>query len=439
MIKAILDELNLENGSNFKKGVLTKHKDNMLLQRVLKMALDKVQHTYGVTMKNVQYTPEKGSGNTLEQALDFLENELCTRNITGNNAIEALKFNLEFLSKDDANVIERIIGRDLKIRLGRTEINKVFKDLITKPPYMRCDIGTEANVSKLNFKEGVYSQLKADGTYRSAIREVDSTTFMSRPGIEEEFPVLKAEFDSLNLDGEYAFLGELTVEGIADRSEGNGRINSLTPPHESIYMDVWDMIPLEEYRTKNGKSNYEDRFNKLKETIKDCKHIRIIEHKVVYSMKEAFEHFQEITERGLEGTVIKSRKMKWKDGTSKEQLKVKLVIELDMRITGFTPGTGKNENYFGAMTFENDEGTIKGRVGVSSMTEKERDEIDANREQYIGQVMEVHCNDITKARGNDYHALSHPRFFEMRGKEKETDTLDRALEQKQMAMERYSK
>jgi len=135
MIYEILEELNLENGSNYKKAVLEKYKDNELLKRVLKMANDKVSFTYGVTMKNIDYVPgsaiaEDESYTSLESALDELETSFCTRLVTGNNALTDLTTMLEELDFDDAYVIERILDRDLKIRLGRTEINKVFKNLI---------------------------------------------------------------------------------------------------------------------------------------------------------------------------------------------------------------------------------------------------------------------------------------------------------------------
>jgi len=72
----IIDELNAENGSNYKLAVLKKHADNELFKRVLKMAYDKVAFTYGVTMKNVD-TYEPTDIQPLEYALDILENKLC--------------------------------------------------------------------------------------------------------------------------------------------------------------------------------------------------------------------------------------------------------------------------------------------------------------------------------------------------------------------------
>lgn len=433
----ILDEMNIENGSNYKKEVVKKHIDNKLFQRVVSMAYDRVKYTYGVTMKNVHAGSSENT-QSLEWGLDQLI-PLTKREITGNAAIAHVETILEEMSENDREIIIKVLGRDLKVNFGRTLFNKFldkeFK--IVKPPYSRCDIGTKKNVQKnIDFNQIVYSQVKMDGTYRSAQLE-DDIIIMSRSGQEDSFPLIEAELNELKkVLPDVALTGEMTLEGEQQRSKGNGLINSDNPPHEDIVYTVWDAIPLEEYNQKNGTSLYVDRLSKLKAALAsfNFKHVKLIEYKVIKSMREAYEHFQEITKAGGEGTVIKAHDMLWKDGTSKQQLKVKLEIAIDVIITGFTPGNGKNEAYFGAITFENHEGTIKGKVGVSSMTEKMRNEIHAHRDEYIGKIMEVHCNDITIARGSETHSLSHPRFAAIRDKN-ETDSLERALELKEMAME----
>ena len=455
MIKEILDELNLENGSNYKKAVLETHKDNELLKRVCKMALDKVTYTYGVTMKNIPAISNYEGLTSLETALDVLETQFVTRNTTGNAAILMLEQLLFSLNEDDAYVIERILDRDLKIRLGRSEINKVIKGLIVKPPYTRCEIGTTANILKNmpvdkdgNFKNKVYSDVKMDGTFRRAVVDGTDVEITSRPGNASSFPLIESQIQTLNIDG-YVLVGEMTLKGEQDRSKGNGLINSDDVPHDKVLFTVWDMIPIQEYamtkdeikKAEKAKtlSLLEDRRDMLEKLLVNnpLDNVELIEYRIVKNMPEAYEHFQEVTLRGDEGTVIKAHDMTHKDGNSKKQLKVKLVIELDMRITGFNAGNkgSKNEAYFSGINFENDEGTIKGSVGVTSLTEKDRDWFHENREFVTGQVMSMICNDITQASGNDFKALSHPRYDKLRGKEKETDTLERALEQKQMAME----
>lgn len=82
--------------------------------------------------------------------------------------------------------------------------------------------------------------------------------------------------------------------------------------------------------------------------------------------------------------------------------------------------------------FETDDGQIKG--ATSGFSDEQLEKINSDRDSYIGKIITVSCNDITKGRDNDYYALSHPRFEEVRNDKTETDTLERALEIKQMAM-----
>jgi len=132
-IYQILQELNKENGSNYKIKVLQKYNNNELLKRVLRMTYDTVAYTYGITMKNIEYTPEAQLEDDLdlEFALYHLESDFATREVTGNDALHKMKSILEHIPAKDAKIIELILGRDLKINLGKTQINKVFKDLIT--------------------------------------------------------------------------------------------------------------------------------------------------------------------------------------------------------------------------------------------------------------------------------------------------------------------
>lgn len=448
MIKAILDEMNQENGSNFKISVVKKHLNNKLFQRVISMTLDKVRYTFGVSMKNVSAGSSENTKD-LSWGLDNLL-PLVKREITGNAAINQLEIILESMSENDREIIEKIIGRDLKVRLGKNHFNKLLDKeyQITRPPYQRCDIGTEANVKKnINFKNRVFSEVKMDGTYRAATIDTDNITVMSRSGQEDQFPIIEKELQSLEIDG-YTFLGEMTLEDEQDRAKGNGIINSITEREEKqnqIIFTVWDMVPASEYSmtkeqikvaTKAGTlSKYGDRLDKLETLLKDkgLRNVRVIEYIEVNSMKEAYEHFQVITKRGDEGTVIKTEEMVWKDGTSKQQLKCKLIFEIDARIVGFIEGKKGTvrEKTFGSLMYETDDGLIKG--SVSGLTDKILEDFNSRREELIGQVIEIEANDLTKSRDSETYALSHPRFITLRDKDT-TDTLERAKQSLESSM-----
>ena len=441
-IYSIIQELNIENGSNYKIKILQKHKDNELLKRVLRMTYDSVAYNYGVgktTLAKLNYSNKFGEELSLEQTLDILENEFCSRDVTGNAAIERLEDVFSKLNDYTKEVVTKIIERDLKINIGKTQINKVFKDLITKPTYMRCDTYSVKTAKNISFPAVV--QVKADGTYREFNVSNGIVTARSRSGEEYDYPVI---FKQMEIFPNGIYTGELTVQGIHERSKGNGLINSDNPPHDDIVLELWDFISHAEYnkaRLKDKKNpctrTYQNRFEELVGIIEynQTKNVKLIPYVQVASLKEALKQTSEWMNQGFEGAILKDWSGVFKDGTSKHQLKLKLEISVEMRCTGFQEGTRgtKREGKVGSIIFSNDEGTIQGRC--SGFTDDELDYFTAHQSELIGKIMEVQFNDLTKAEGNDYYALSHPRFIEWRNDKNETDTLEKAFQLREMAME----
>ncbi len=432
-IQDIIKDLNKENGSNYKLGVLKDNSDNPLLEKVLQMTYDRVRFVFGITLLNITYTPESTRNNQydLEYALNDLRDNFCTRKYTGTKAQDELRMMLSSLSKGDAVVLEGVINRDLRINTGRTMINKVFKNLITKPPYMRCNLYNEKTQKKITFP--AFVQIKCDGSYCTCTVESNNVTFNSRSGEEKDLPHLKEQFKNFK-DGVY--IGELLVKGILNRSLANGVLNS-DDPKDDVYIQLWDFVSLEEYsrgKDKKNKTWYKERLKDLSDNITISDTVQLVETFMVQDIQEALKYTSRWMNQGLEGSILKDKNNIFVDHTSPTQLKLKLEIDLEVRITGFTEGKKgtKREETFGALTFENDEKTIKGQT--SGFTDKMLDELNTNRKEYIGKIITVTFNDITKSRDNDFYALSHPRFKEIRTDKNETDTLERALESKQMAM-----
>ena len=430
-IPKIIESLNWENGSNFKMDQLKLFKDNQLLQKVLKMTYDKVAYTYGITMKNIEFPqPKYMDFIDLEEQLDNLE-LLANRTYTGNKAIEFLENTIYEGSEENAQIIKGIINRDLRINMGRSNINKVFKNLIVKPPYMRCGIYGEKTAKKINFP--AFVQVKADGMFQAVQVDQGEVTFTARSGEVRELPHLEAKFRNFK-DGVY--IGELLVYGLDNRSESNGIINS-DGSKQKVYIQLWDFVTLDEYsrgKDKTNKTWYKDRFAQLTDNVVEDDNIKIIETYQVQNIQDALKFTTDWMNQGLEGAILKDKNNLFIDHTSPTQLKLKLEIDAEVRVTGFIEGKvgTKREKTFGSLVFENDEGTIKG--STSGFNDKQLEEINNNREAWIGKVITVQFNDVTKGRDNDYYALSHPRFIEARDDKDTTDTLERVQEMKEMAM-----
>ena len=430
MISEFLSELNESNSSNYKISTLKKYQNSEIVKQLLKLTYDKNNFNFGMSrtrllgILNESNFPE--GIDKIDDYLDLLQEN--SGKLSGNSAKEFYSLLLQKLTEDSRVILLNILGRDLKCGINIKNINKVFKNLIPKPNYMRCAVFSEKLVKKIHFPAML--QLKMDGTYREFNVSNGTVSAKTRAGEEYFNPVLFEEI--MNFPDGY-YMGELTIDG-ESRFTGNGLINSLNPPLDKIIFTCWDFLTFDEY-TGKVKTSYIDRFNRLQNLIesRDFKQVKLVENHVVNNVSEALKQVSLWMSEGLEGGVLKDFNNTFKNGTSNTQLKIKLKVDAEMRITGFTEGTPgtKREGKIGAIQFANDEGTIKGQC--SGFSDAELEEFSKNKDSLIGKIISVEFNDITKAENNEYYALSHPRFIEIRNDKNETDDLKKVIQLRDMA------
>ena len=431
MLKDILNELNESNSSNYKLDILKKYKDNSELKKLLELTYNRNKYNFNVSknciIKDNPNILESNGSKSVDEILSALE-ILGEGTIRGNEAHQFVCNHLKCLDNDNKEIFLNVLGRDLKIGLNVKSINKVFKNLIPKPNYMRCAVLSEKTLKKIKFP--AFIQLKMDGTYREIHVADGQVTGKTRSGEEYFNPVLFKEME--NFPNGY-YTGELTIDG-ESRFTGNGLINSLNPPYEKITFTVWDYLTDDDYLEKS-KTPYYSRFESLSDIIEKHKsnRVKLVPNHEVNSIDEALKYVSDWMEQGLEGGVLKDKNNVFKNGTSGTQLKIKLKVDAEMRITGFTDGTigTKREGKIGAIQFSNDEGTIKGQC--SGFSDEELDLFTKNKDNLIGRIISVEFNDLVKSENNDYYALSHPRFIEIRNDKDETDTLEKVIQLRDMA------
>ena len=430
MISDFLSELNESNSSNYKISTLKKYQNSEIVKQLLKLTYDKNNFNFGMSrtrllgILNESNFPE--GIDKIDDYLDLLQEN--SGKLSGNSAKEFYSLLLQKLTEDSHVILLNILGRDLKCGINIKNINKVFKNLIPKPNYMRCAVFSEKLVKKIHFPAML--QLKMDGTYREFNVSNGTVSAKTRAGEEYQNEVL---FDILKSFPDGYYMGELTIDG-ESRFTGNGLINSLNPPLDKIIFTCWDFLTFDEY-TGKVKTSYIDRFNRLQNLIEngDFKQVKLVENHIVNNVSEALKQVSLWMSEGLEGGVLKDFNNTFKNGTSNTQLKIKLKVDAEMRITGFTEGTPgtKREGKIGAIQFANDEGTIKGQC--SGFSDAELEEFSKNKDSLIGKIISVEFNDITKAENNEYYALSHPRFIEIRNDKNETDDLKKVIQLRDMA------
>lgn len=441
-IKEILDELNLENGSNYKIKTLGKYTDNDLLKRVIYLASSRRVKFY---IKQIpSYIPFSASGDhSLENALDNLS-LLSTRTVTGHTALNVLKSTLQLLMTEDAYIIERIIEKDLKIGMGTTNINKVFPKLIEKTPYMGA-LPFDANLVKelfANNKKAIV-QCKMDGRYSNGIIRSGDIETESRQGESTYFPGAKF-LKEMGTFEDCVLNGELTMDGVS-RYISNGMIASMTSIGEKmnnlenvdlelsrfsdkhgktyeealdlIVYTVWDVIGIDEYFEFKSPTPYSERLELLKDLVArpGITQIRLVEGKIVDNYEEAIEYFQFLLNRGEEGGIIKSLDGGWVNGKKKHQLKMKLELTVDLEITGFNYGTGKNSDVISSVNAKSSDGIVK--TAPTGIKEDEMIYITNHQYDLLGTIVECKCNGLSVNSIGEY-SLLHPVYVKSRIGEK---------------------
>ena len=447
-IKQIFDEIAAEPGTNQKMVILGKYRDNKLLERVLYLANSKRVKFY---IKQLPEYPMVLRGEMgLDSALDAL-NDLSTRKMTGHSAIGHLVHVLSSCTVDDAYIIERIIEKDCRLGMGTTNINKIFKGLIEDTPYMGA-ISFDEKKARAIFNDGkrAYSQIKMDGRYCNAIirnGEVELESRQGEPTIVSGATFLQelADFPDCVLNG------ELTMDGVS-RYESNGIIASIisilskkesrgpaeTLKHiakfqqkhgdfalalESIRFTVWDMITVDEYFDQKSTVPYHQRVVNYSTVLYDLKPTMItsVEMHDVANYEEAILRFQEALADGQEGTILKAIDGGWKDGKPNWQIKMKLEMDVDLRITGFNYGTGKNANVISSVNAESEDGKVVTRP--TGINEAMMQHITDNQDALLGTIVECKCSGLSKDSDGDY-SLLHPVFKSLRDDKDTCDSLE---------------
>ena len=159
--------------------------------------------------------------------------------------------------------------------------------------------------------------------------------------------------------------------------------------------------------------------------------IEPIQTLIVNSKDKAQAFYRNMIASGKEGAVLKNPTAIWRDGTSKEQVKLKLVCDCDLRVVGFEKGEGKFADTLGSLICQSEDGELQ--TGVSGFSDKIRHEIWENKEKYIDTVVTVKFNDVMMKTG-EKASLFLPRFVEFRSDKTTADSLDRIIASKEQAI-----
>lgn len=432
----IIKELRQTSSRNEKEAMLLANKDNETLKKVFYLAYDPSINFYIKSIPDSWLHDDETFGENWEPVFDTLE-EIYSRKVTGNEALENLLFMLNSIDCNMAHLVCNIVKKDLDCGVQTTTINKIWKGLITEPPYLSYTLFSEKLIK--NFKLPCYSQIKLDGLYADVFVMEDSISYRSRSGINCKFKLPDVVEEKLielaqGSCGEFVLHCEALVRKgdnfteFEERKVGNGYLNSDESDPDKVVIVLWDIVWVDEYNTRKSTEDYNDRFNLVERIVEclDTPHIQMVESRFCNTTQEVIDHFVEARSKGLEGTVIKSPKLKWKDGKVKDGLKLKNEFECELKIIGFQEHSKKHEQV-GAIFVESEDGVVKCKVG-SGLTDAQRKKFFLTQDDMVGKIVTVRGNDlVTNELKQDQYSIFLPRFVEVRDDKNIADTFDKIM------------
>jgi len=382
------------------------------------------------------YDPK--GGKTLDWALAELA-KLSERQLTGYAGIEHLRSILGSVSPDDAIVVSRIIGKDLRCGASDGTFNTVVKGYIPTYPCLLARTYDEKNIKNIVYP--AYSELKADGVRANFHVNGSKVVICGRSGreidligyLEKEFAELAKQYSKpVVFDGE---LVVIDVDGkLLPRKIGNGIINkaikgTITAEEASMARaQIWDAIPLDEFQKGISSERYDVRFERLLAAIEatapkgqDALVAKLrnqtsmywaIPYKIVHNLEEAQEHFQEMLSAGEEGTILKNMSALWADTRSKHLVKFKAEKDCDLEVIGWNPGEGKFVGQVGSLICASSDRKVV--TSISGFPDDLRKEITADIDEWVGGIVAVLYNERITSQQRDADSLFLPRFAERR-------------------------
>lgn len=445
-ILQILESINAVSARTAKIVIIESNKDNRLFLDVLQAALNPYTNYH---IRKIPDYEAKGK-NTLEWALVELQ-KLSKRQLTGHAGIDHLRSVLTNVSADDAIVIERIIGKDLRCGAGDGTTNVAIPGFIPEYPCLLARPYDEKNIKNITYP--AISQLKADGLRVNFHCDTEGkVSICGRSGRTIDLlGEMEAEVDKLasEFSGPVVFDGELVVVDqkgkLLSRKVGNGIINKAikgtigTEEAKMVRAQLWDVIPADEFKAGISKKPYNERFAEISKAIVAVQPKGLdmtaatlrgltmkywtIPSKVVNSLDEAVAHFEELLASGEEGTILKNYCGLWEDTRSKHLVKFKAEKECDLEIVGWNPGKGKFEGMVGSIQMASSDRLVE--VNISGFSDELRAEITRTIDQLMGTIASVLYNERIKSKDKNranIDSLFLPRFAEFRSDKKVADS-----------------
>jgi len=357
---------------------------------------------------------------------------LRLRSVTGNAARESIEqMSQEFDSDEWNGLCRRVIIKDLRCGISEKTLNKVLGKTAWKIPVFSCQLAQDSNDHPAKLKDTKRLEVKLDGVRVLAVVTSNTVNLFSRngkpfenfPQISDALTPLLNKLPGVDFSGGrgYVLDGEIVGESFQQLMRQAHRKSDART--DGMIYHVFDIVPLPAFREGIWKYDQAirleilDKFKPLLDTT-DC--VRIMPGMTVdLDTAEGHDVMRRFAEasvaQGYEGIMIKDIDAPYECKRSSAWMKWKPTITVDLNITGFEEGTGRNAGRLGAIICEGVDNDRAIRVNVGSgLSDSDRDQYWSARGDLLGRVVEVQADAVTQNQDGSY-SLRFPRFVRFRG------------------------
>ena len=357
---------------------------------------------------------------------------LRTRSVTGGDARRAIDAMMARFDSEQWNkMCRRVLIKDLRCGVSEKTVNKICGRTQWAIPVFSCQLAQDSNDRPKDMQGRKRLECKLDGVRVLAMVNGPTCTLYSRNGkVFENFPQIQQAVEEnwlafrtgLNSGPKFVLDGEIVGESFQKLMRQAHR-KSDAETTDMVY-HIFDVIPLEDFERGHWNAQQHKRLTILEkaspriESSNDC--VRIMPGlEVDLDTAEGQDIMRRFAEdavtAGYEGIMIKDLDAPYECKRSSFWMKWKPTITVDLNITGFEAGTGRNSGRLGAIICEGEDNGRHIMVNVGSgLSDSDRDQYWAARSDLLGRVIEVQADAVTQNQDGSY-SLRFPRFVRFRG------------------------
>ena len=420
-----IKEITASASRKYKQEVLTKYKDDEVVQKYLKIAYDPYE-IFGISEKKLAKSVPGMNPYPCDSVFELFD--YLTIHNTGRDCdVKLCQATIEkvFAAAEGCTwLLKELICKDLSIGVDSKTINSVIPGLI---PTFDVQLANKY-FDKPEYVEGKEFAIttKIDGGRIIAIKENGSVSFFTRAGqryeglVDLEKEMLCRIPDNFVLDGEITLLDYKNYDS-KDAYKQAMKITRADGEKHGVKMLVFDGMPVADWKTQYCQLSWSSRRMTLETFFNKNTYIYFELLPVLYRGTDT----SKITElldaeiaRKQEGVMINICDAKYDFKRTNSLLKVKKMNTLDLQIIGFEEGSGRLTGTLGAILVRyKDDNVVK--VG-SGFTDGLREEIWKNQGKYLDTICEIsYFEPTTNQDGGE--SLRFPIFKDFRTDKTEAD------------------